>query len=579
MAAPASIVIPTRGRPDYLQVALASIAPQAGRAGAEVLVVDDAGESPDARALAARFGAAYVPHPHPLGLNAARNTGVRETSGELVVFVDDDVRVHPGWLDALLRAARDRLDADVFTGPIKPALEGARLRSCARGHSLITSLELGDSDTAVPYAWGANMAIRRRALQRIGPFDTSLEHGGDEQEWQERLLASGAPSARYVAAAAVDHRRARADARLVALARGAFVRGRAARRFDARRGPAPSARAELVTLARCAGHVVARRCPAGLPQAAHSAGRVREALREAPRAPSRAPVWPPPAEANPQPGEAPHANAAANGRDDFLSGTSGAVGGAEALLRGVCDAACDALELASGRRAGLARRARAQPPRRSVLVLGVLRPANRDLAARARAELARSRHDVELHTRDAEGRGKFENLNLLLAAHPAERHDWLVVIDDDVELPRGFLDRLLFASERFGLALAQPAHALRSHAAWPQTRRRCNSVARVTPFVEIGPVTAFAASTFATLLPFPELRMGWGLDLHWAALARSHGWRCGVIDAVAIRHLAAPVAGEYSRDEAIAEARKFLQGRPYVRASEAQRTLAVHRRL
>ena len=41
------------------------------------------------------------------------------------------------------------------------------------------------------------------------------------------------------------------------------------------------------------------------------------------------------------------------------------------------------------------------------------------------------------------------------------------MIDDDVELPRGFLDRFLFLCERFSLTLAQPAHRLHSHAAWP----------------------------------------------------------------------------------------------------------------
>ncbi len=191
---------------------------------------------------------------------------------------------------------------------------------------------------------------------------------------------------------------------------------------------------------------------------------------------------------------------------------------------------------------------------------------------------ASSRHDVELHTRPPGALGKFENLNLLLAKCPAAGHDWLLAIDDDVELPRGFLDRFLFLCERFSLQLAQPAHRLNSHAAWPQTRRRGGSVVRETAFVEIGPVTAFAAPTFSTLLPFPELRMGWGLDSHWAALAREHGWRCGVVDAVAIRHRAAPAADAYSREAAVAEARGFLDGRPYLNAREAQRTLTTHSR-
>jgi hypothetical protein len=181
-------------------------------------------------------------------------------------------------------------------------------------------------------------------------------------------------------------------------------------------------------------------------------------------------------------------------------------------------------------------------------------------------------------SRTAGTRGKFENLDDLLAEHPAGDYDWLLVIDDDVELPRGFLDRLLFLCERFSLTLAQPAHRLHSHAAWEVTRRRPGSVVRETSFVEIGPVTAFAAPSFDVLLPFPDLRMGWGLDMHWAALARERGWRCGVVDAVAVRHRQAAAATSYPREEAIAEGASFLESRPHITAAEAQRTLATHAR-
>src|SRR5438128_1425502 len=117
-----------------------------------------------------------------------------------------------------------------------------------------------------------------------GEFDVSLEHGGDEQEWQDRLAAlAPAPAATpvlYVAAAALEHRRSGKDARLISLSRTAHARGRAARRLDARAGRAQSLSAELMTLARCVGHVVRRRCAAGLTLAAHSAGRVRQCLAE-----------------------------------------------------------------------------------------------------------------------------------------------------------------------------------------------------------------------------------------------------------------------------------------------------------
>lgn len=266
--------------------------------------------------------------------------------------------------------------------------------------------------------------------------------------------------------------------------------------------------------------------------------------------------------------------------DDFLSGSSGTVGGVDALRRELEDRLTDARELIEGRRARLALAARREPPTRRVLVLGVERPEHRAAAGAAHKELLRSRHEVDLHTCPPRDMGRFENLNSLLAAHPPARHgyDWLLTIDDDVTLPRGFLDRMLFLAERLALDLAQPAHRLRSHAAWQVTRRRPRAAARETRFVEIGPVTLFAPTTFATLLPFPPLRMGWGLDLHWAALARAHGWRLGVLDAVAIGHAAAPPASAYSRAEAEAEARAFLAERPYLGAAEAQVTLATHGR-
>jgi len=439
------------------------------------------------------------------------------------------------------------------------------------------------------------MAVRRRAFDRIGGFDVSLEHGGDEQEWQERLLGGAPPhnaagGVLYVAAAGLEHRRSGADARLRSLARTAHERGRAARRLDARAQRAPRLSSELMTLARCAGHVIRRRCPAGLTLVAHSIGRVRQCLAEAragsPAGASRRVPAPPAPAPPPAPAAPPAARAAASTGSppgapepgDFLSGASGTVGGLDSVRRLLGDAAIDAWDVLGAGRLRLRRAARVAPPRRRVLAIGVFRPEHRALTERLSAELASSRHDVALYTCEPAGRGKFENLNRLLAAHPPDARDWLLVLDDDVRLPRGFLDSFVFLCERFGLQLAQPAHRLRSHAAWPQTRRRPRSVAHEVSFVEIGPVTAFSSQTFPTLLPFPELRMGWGLDSHWAALAREHGWRCGVIDAVAIAHRAAPAGAAYSREAAVEEARAFLTGRTFLNAHEARKTLATHRR-
>ena len=91
-------------------------------------------------------------------------------------------------------------------------------------------------------------------------------------------------------------------------------------------------------------------------------------------------------------------------------------------------------------------------------------------------------------------------------------------------------------------------------------------------------MTGFRREVASELFPFPELRFGWGLDLHWAALAAERGWRLGVVDALPVRHEASLVAAEYPRGEAIGEAQRFLADRPYLASTAAGDVLAVHRR-
>src|SRR5437763_12815995 len=278
----ASIVVPTHDRPAYLDVALASIVPQAEAAGAEVIVVDD-GSRDAARVaeIAARRGARCERLREPRGLNAARNAGAASAGADLIVLVDDDVEAPPGWLDALLAGAAGAPDHDVLGGPIRPRLEGADLRLCGREDPPITALDLGPDDADAEVVWGANLAIRRRALDRLGPFEEGETGAGDEEEWVRRYRGEGG-RVRYIDAAGLGHRRARRGAPAPGLAGAAHRPGRTARRYDERRGPGPPPAAELRTLAGCAWHTVRRRCANGPIMAAHPLGRLAEALDPAP---------------------------------------------------------------------------------------------------------------------------------------------------------------------------------------------------------------------------------------------------------------------------------------------------------
>jgi hypothetical protein len=280
--------------------------------------------------------------------------------------------------------------------------------------------------------------------------------------------------------------------------------------------------------------------------------------------------------------------------EPFLSGRVGHVGPRRAVALRALDRLLDAALRLRGVPRALDRLA-AAAPRRRVLALCVYRPGG-ELAGPAVAALRRTRHELTLAlgaTAEADpalaadtvatglAGGKFENLSSILRVSGLDPGDadWTVVLDDDVVLPPRFLDRLVGLCERYGLTLAQPAQTLASHGAWEVTRRRPLAIARETAFVEIGPVTALRGDAARELTPFPDLRYGWGLDLHWAALARGRGWRLGVLDALPVRHERAGVASAYRHEQAVAEARRFLDGRPYLHRDQAARTLAVHRRL
>jgi glycosyltransferase involved in cell wall biosynthesis len=271
------VVVPTRDRAGYLDVTLRSLRAQDLTEPYELIVADD-GSADGTAAVAERAGARLVPAPRDGGPNTARNAGIEAAAADLVALVDDDTYAPPGWLRAIVEGAARHPEADAFGGPIHARLEGPAPRACGREGPPITSLDLGTADREAELVWSANMAIRRAAFERVGGFDERFSTGGDEEEWLRRLRAAGGRVV-YLAEAGLDHRRAGDDARLRALMRSAYRRGRNMRAYDAMRQRAPALGRELRVLAGCGWHTVRRGCPQGLVMGAHSAGRIAEAVR------------------------------------------------------------------------------------------------------------------------------------------------------------------------------------------------------------------------------------------------------------------------------------------------------------
>jgi hypothetical protein len=88
-----------------------------------------------------------------------------------------------------------------------------------------------------------------------------------------------------------------------------------------------------------------------------------------------------------------------------------------------------------------------------------------------------------------------------------------------------------------GLDFAMPAHLRESAHTFRVTEERSFSTARLTRFVEVGPLVLLSPRAMAAVYPFPpEARMGWGLDVLWSTLGEQ-GYRFGVVDATPMMHV------------------------------------------
>jgi len=155
-------------------------------------------------------------------------------------------------------------------------------------------------------------------------------------------------------------------------------------------------------------------------------------------------------------------------------------------------------------------------------------------------------------------------------------------VDDDVRLGPDFLPGFLEIVEGLDLAMAQPALELGSHYSHQITLRRHDRWARLTNFVEVGPLFSLTRELKGLFTPFPETNpMGWGFEASWASIIRSRGLRMGIVDACPVDHSYRPITTTYSREQAWYDQDRFLEElgltwhefateRDYVRIPEAR---------
>lgn len=260
------------------------------------LVLVDNGSIDDTRAIATRsqprFRCMRIVEESHIGLNRARNRGVREACAPLVVCCDADDEVSPRWLRTMVDALAQfdlvggALDPGPLNGPNSPRA------GCPQQTEL-------PSVFGRRYSMGASLSFRRSVFDAIGGFDESFMSGSDEVDFCLRAQYAGF-SIGFAQSAVVAYR-VKDTARGVMRQRFAYGRGhqrlveKHARLGHIRSCPIQRWKVVAVNAARLVEHV-----PDALNResrlqyfaaVAYFGGRVTELAREARRSMARGTSW------------------------------------------------------------------------------------------------------------------------------------------------------------------------------------------------------------------------------------------------------------------------------------------------
>jgi GT2 family glycosyltransferase len=208
-----SIVICSRNRPDRLRECLSSLR-QVAYSPLEILVVDNAPSGPETSEVVMELAKQdarirYICEPEP-GLSRARNRGFSQAAFDLVAFTDDDTVVDPGWPAAIASGFAADPKVECITGlvtsrsldtPPERYFDSRYpwgMKFDARRYDLQENR--GSSNfypfSAGIFGTGANFAVRRLGLRRIGGFDPllgagSLTRGGEDLDVFFRVILAG----------------------------------------------------------------------------------------------------------------------------------------------------------------------------------------------------------------------------------------------------------------------------------------------------------------------------------------------------------------------------------------------------
>ena len=204
-----SVIIPTFRKREFLDATLSSLGRQTYAAEKiEVVVVDDGADDGTVeylRSLDTPYTLVPIGHKTNKGRAAARNTAVRAATGDIIVFVDDDMRCEPDLIEQHVRFLKEHPGVVVIGNAITaPELGRSTVFSYLDAMG-VHRLPAGAVSPA-RYFVTNNASVERRHLLEVGLFDETFRtYGYEDTELGFRLEDDAGLKFMYCAKATAYH--------------------------------------------------------------------------------------------------------------------------------------------------------------------------------------------------------------------------------------------------------------------------------------------------------------------------------------------------------------------------------------
>ncbi len=170
-----SVIVPCYNGAAFLEEALRSALAQSYRE-VEVVVVDD-GSTDNSAEIARRFPVRYIRQQNR-GLSEARNTGIRESKGSYLVFLDADDRLKPEAIETGLRVLARRPDCAMAVGDhVFIAANGSYLAHSTKEGPLHSHYEALLKSNFIEMI--SSVLFRRSIFDEVGGFNATLRVAED----------------------------------------------------------------------------------------------------------------------------------------------------------------------------------------------------------------------------------------------------------------------------------------------------------------------------------------------------------------------------------------------------------------